>query len=129
MMRCGCGWVCLWGGGGGLRLGRVGGVLRGGEWRFEIAPAGAVSAQECLRCIEVSGLDEGGLRTCIGEAADVAAKRLSPEQGRLLQAVWFDAGNTAGGRLLLSIHHLAVDGVSWRILIPDLAASWEARVA
>ena len=33
---------------------------------------------------------------------------------------------SAPGRLLLTIHHLAVDGVSWRILVPDLAAAWEA---
>ena len=44
----------------------------------------------------------------------------------MVQAVWFDAGSTAAGRLLLSIHHLAVDGVSWRILVPELAAAWEA---
>ena len=44
----------------------------------------------------------------------------------MLQAVWFDAGPQAAGRLLLTIHHLAVDGVSWRILVPDLAAAWEA---
>ena len=42
----------------------------------------------------------------------------------MVQAVWFDAGAAAAGRLLLMIHHLAVDGVSWRILVPDLAAAW-----
>src|SRR5262249_4550097 len=30
------------------------------------------------------------------------------------------------GLLFLTIHHLAVDGVSWRILVPDLAAAWAA---
>ena len=35
-------------------------------------------------------------------------------------------GRGRPGRLLLSIHHLAVDGVSWRILVPDLAAAWAA---
>ena len=47
--------------------------------------------------------------------------------GGLLQAVWFDAGRP-GGRAgcCWSIHHLAVDGVSWRILVPDLAAAWDA---
>ena len=40
--------------------------------------------------------------------------------------MWFDAGAQAAGRLLLTIHHLAVDGVSWRILVPELAAAWEA---
>ena len=55
--------------------------------------------------------------------------RLSPAAGRLLQAVWFDAGDQAAGRLLLSILHLAVDGVSWRILVPDLAACWASVAA
>ena len=44
----------------------------------------------------------------------------------MVQAVWFDAGEQRTGRLLLTIHHLAVDGVSWRILVPDLAAAWAA---
>jgi non-ribosomal peptide synthase protein (TIGR01720 family) len=43
--------------------------------------------------------------------------------------VWFDAGLERSGRLLLVIHHLAVDGVSWRILMPDLRQAWEAVVA
>ncbi|MGP3969991.1 amino acid adenylation domain-containing protein [Streptomyces sp. 6N223] len=30
-------------------------------------------------------------------------------------------------RLLLVIHHLAVDGVSWRILLPDLRAAWRGE--
>src|SRR5258708_38070542 len=47
----------------------------------------------------------------------------------MLQAVWFDAGPQQAGRLLLSIHHLAVDGVSWRILVPELGAAFEAIVA
>ncbi|TVT18530.1 non-ribosomal peptide synthetase, partial [Amycolatopsis rhizosphaerae] len=40
--------------------------------------------------------------------------------GLLLGAVWFDLGDDRPGRLLLVIHHLAVDGVSWRILLEDL---------
>ena len=44
----------------------------------------------------------------------------------MLQAVWFDAGPERAGRLLLTIHHLSVDGVSWRILVPDLVAAWQA---
>jgi non-ribosomal peptide synthase protein (TIGR01720 family) len=40
--------------------------------------------------------------------------------------VWFDAGPELPGRLLILIHHLVVDGVSWRILLPDLAAAWQS---
>ncbi len=46
-----------------------------------------------------------------------------------MQAVWLDAGPDAAGQLLLVIHHLVMDGVSWRILVPDLAAAWGAVVA
>ena len=60
------------------------------------------------------------------EEAHAAELRLSPAAGVMVQAVWLDAGAAAAGRLLLSIHHLVVDGVSWRILVPDLAAAWAA---
>ncbi|WP_309500775.1 condensation domain-containing protein, partial [Streptomyces shenzhenensis] len=43
--------------------------------------------------------------------------------------MWFDAGPQRSGRLLLTVHHLAVDGVSWRIVLPDLAAAWQAAHA
>ena len=91
-----------------------------------MAPAGAVSAGDCLRRIDIRGLDDAGLRACIAEAAPAAERRLAPAAGVMVAAVWFDAGAQAPGRLLLTIHHLAVDGVSWRILVPELAAAWEA---
>ena len=47
----------------------------------------------------------------------------------MLQAVWIDCGSERAGRLLLVLHHLVVDGVSWRILVPDLAAAWAQAAA
>ncbi len=55
--------------------------------------------------------------------------RLDPHAGRMVQAVWFDNGRQRPGHLLLIIHHLVVDGVSWRILIPDLQAAWQSASA
>ncbi len=51
-----------------------------------------------------------------------AVARIDPYAGKMLQAVWFAAER----KLLLVIHHLAVDGVSWRILTSDMAAAWKA---
>ncbi|WP_460494862.1 amino acid adenylation domain-containing protein [Dactylosporangium cerinum] len=49
-----------------------------------------------------------------------AAARLDPHRGVMLQAVW-----SAGTReLLLVVHHLVIDGVSWRIIGADLARAW-----
>ncbi|WP_079140658.1 non-ribosomal peptide synthetase [Streptomyces sp. LUP47B] len=56
-----------------------------------------------------------------------AAPRLDPHRGDLVRAVWFDAGPGRRGRLLLTIHHLAVDAVSWHILRTDLAAAWRGE--
>ncbi|MDR5744905.1 amino acid adenylation domain-containing protein [Caballeronia sp. LZ029] len=49
---------------------------------------------------------------------------LAPQQGRVLRAVWYDR-RAAASMLLLTIHHLVVDGVSWRILLDDLAEAYD----
>ncbi|GAA1000928.1 hypothetical protein GCM10009555_104660 [Acrocarpospora macrocephala] len=63
----------------------------------------------------------------IATHAEQARSTLNPGTGDMVRAVWFDAGQTQPGRLLLLIHHFAVDGVSWRILLPDLVAAWENK--
>jgi amino acid adenylation domain-containing protein/non-ribosomal peptide synthase protein (TIGR01720 family) len=50
------------------------------------------------------------------------ADRLSPGEGLMVAAEW----DQAGRRLLLAVHHLVVDGVSWRILLDDLEIAWDA---
>ncbi|MFL1376507.1 amino acid adenylation domain-containing protein, partial [Nocardiopsis protaetiae] len=58
----------------------------------------------------------------VAAAADLRG-RIDLEQGRPLAGAWFDAGPDRPGLLLLRVHHLAVDGVSWRVIGPDLAAA------
>src|SRR5262249_10905129 len=96
-----------------------------GGWALEIPPAGARAGQTMVYRAEVAGLDAAGLRGVISEQVAAAADRLDPWAGVMVQLVWFDAGPDAPGRLLVMAHHLAVDGVSWRILVPDLVAAWE----
>jgi non-ribosomal peptide synthase protein (TIGR01720 family) len=95
------------------------------EWELEIAPQGAIKAEDCVRRVEIGMMNEEQRRACLIKEADAACGRLDPEAGVMAQAVWFDAGPEEAGRLLLTIHHLAVDGVSWRILAPDLKSTWE----
>ena len=96
------------------------------DWSLEVLPAGAVHAGSCLRRIDVGDVAEGDFGALVAAEGGAAVRRLSPFSGAMAQAVWFDAGGERAGRLLLTIHHLAVDGVSWRILVPDLAAAWAA---
>ena len=54
------------------------------------------------------------------EALVAARSRLNPSAGAMLSALWV----TSTGQLALIIHHLAVDAVSWRILLEDLNIAW-----
>ncbi len=50
---------------------------------------------------------------------------LNLAMGSLLRAALFQMGSDRPARLLLIIHHLAVDGVSWRILLEDLLVAYQ----
>ncbi|MFF9314764.1 non-ribosomal peptide synthase/polyketide synthase [Streptomyces sp. NPDC014748] len=70
--------------------------------------------------------DENALRDVIARHAQAARDGLDPDAGAMVRAVWFDAGPERPGRLLILVHHLVIDGVSWRVLLPDLATAWAA---
>ncbi|QMU77965.1 amino acid adenylation domain-containing protein [Streptacidiphilus sp. PB12-B1b] len=95
-------------------------------WRLTVAEPGAVSAGDWLRRVDVAGLGSADLDAAVAEAGRQAQAELAPGAGVLARFVWFDAGPDHTGLLLLVMHHLAVDGVSWRILLPDLATAWQA---
>ena len=81
-----------------------------GGWSLQVPEVGSVDARACLQTVEALS----------DEALVGARSRLNPAAGVMLSAVW--AGST--GQLALIIHHLAVDGVSWRIVLEDLNVAW-----
>ena len=94
---------------------------------LDVSPVGRVRAADLLDRRDVSGTTgTDDLHACVAEEFERAVALLVPAAGAMVRAVWFDAGPDRDGRLLLVVHHLAVDGVSWRILVPDLKAAWEA---
>ncbi|BBL77219.1 non-ribosomal peptide synthetase [Methylomagnum ishizawai] len=60
----------------------------------------------------------------IERIAQAAQRSLNLETGPLLRAVYITVAG-GGYRLLLVVHHLVVDGVSWRILLQDLQAAYD----
>ncbi len=99
-------------------------------WTLDVAAPGDLLAVDCVRRVEVprtgsADADDTALRTAVTAAAARARAELAPDERQMVRFVWFDTGPSAG-RLLIVAHHLAVDGVSWRILVPDLRAAWEA---
>ncbi|MGH3870236.1 MAG: amino acid adenylation domain-containing protein [Pseudonocardiaceae bacterium] len=97
-----------------------------GSWSLETTAVGSVRAADLLRRVDTAGLDTAAVRAVIAVESDAATARLDPDAGVMLQAVWFDAGRTEQGRLLVLAHHLVIDGVSWRILLEDFVAGWAA---
>ncbi|WP_062983188.1 non-ribosomal peptide synthetase [Nocardia anaemiae] len=83
---------------------------------FETRAQGSVRAADVLHEVRVSG-DFGAV---LEEHARAAIDRIDPKTGTMIQAVRFVGPDV----LLLSIHHLAVDPVSWHIILADLAAAW-----
>ncbi|OBJ51342.1 non-ribosomal peptide synthetase, partial [Mycobacterium sp. 1423905.2] len=81
-----------------------------GQWSLRVPAAGSVTAEDLLHTVGA-----------LSEEALIANRcRLNPAAGVMLSALWVPST----GQLALSIHHLAVDGVSWRILLEDLNIAW-----
>ncbi|UQT60589.1 amino acid adenylation domain-containing protein [Streptomyces durmitorensis] len=97
--------------------------------RLVVGERGSVDAARLITRLDTAEVPTEGLDELAGRAARDAVLRLDPFAGAMVQAVWLDAGPGRVGRLALVVHHLAVDGVSWRILAPDLRAACEAAAA
>ncbi|WP_158924330.1 non-ribosomal peptide synthetase [Streptomyces broussonetiae] len=103
---------------------------RSPSWRLHVPDAAdAADPAEVVDVVQVADLDEEALAATIATHREAAAGRLRPDDGVMVQAVWFDAGSARPGRLLLVLHHLVVDGVSWRLLLDDLESAYRAVAA
>ena len=81
-----------------------------GRWSLEVPEAGSVDARSRLHTVD----------ELTDDAVLHAGTQLNPAAGVMLSAVWV----TSTRRLVAIIHHLAIDGVSWRILLEDLNFAW-----
>ncbi|MEH2536066.1 amino acid adenylation domain-containing protein, partial [Bradyrhizobium sp. AZCC 1614] len=82
----------------------------------------AEEAEPAFEQIDLSALDAAAQGAALARHADRLQASLELAAGPLVCAAWFDLG-AQGRRLLLILHHLVVDGVSWRILLDDLDAA------
>ncbi|MFE7183933.1 amino acid adenylation domain-containing protein [Streptomyces erythrochromogenes] len=100
-------------------------LVPGGEPCLDVRPVGTVRAADLIHRVDCEGLwDEPSWLQAAKPALDEAVGRLDPQAGTMADFVWFSAESGAG-RLLVVLHHLVVDGVSWRILMSDLAEAWQ----
>lgn len=89
-----------------------------GRWRQFYEAPGASPFQ----VVDLRTVTEPQLRARIESEVTEIQQSLNLESGPIGRVVWFDLGERSG-RLFFAIHHLAVDTVSWRILMEDF---WQA---
>ncbi len=70
--------------------------------------------------VDLSDLPEAEQGPAVETKAAEFQAGLDLAVGPLLRVAYFDLGPGRSDRLLLVVHHLAIDGVSWRILLEDL---------
>jgi amino acid adenylation domain-containing protein/non-ribosomal peptide synthase protein (TIGR01720 family) len=75
--------------------------------------------------VDLGAVPEGERTAALSAAAARAQASLDLARGPMLRVVLFSASGFE--RLLVAVHHFAVDGVSWRILLEDLWTAYEAR--
>ncbi|HEX7987267.1 MAG TPA: condensation domain-containing protein, partial [Duganella sp.] len=69
---------------------------------------------------------QAGDSTQVEALCEEAQRSLNIAQGRMVRALLIELAD-GGSRLLLVVHHLAIDGVSWRILLEELQALYQGR--
>ncbi|MFO0760432.1 MAG: amino acid adenylation domain-containing protein [Byssovorax sp.] len=93
-------------------------------WEQELGDPGGPTP---LRVIDLSATPESGHAAAIESACAEAQASLDLERGPIVRVVLFDLGEGRPGRLFFVAHHLAVDGVSWRIVLDDLWTAYEQK--
>jgi len=84
----------------------------------------AEETNEIFSDVDLSGFSNHFQTNEIEAAATQVQASLDIANGPLLRFVYFNLGPETPGRLLIVIHHLVVDGVSWRILVEDLQTTY-----
>ncbi len=74
--------------------------------------------------LDLSAIEDEEQEAKLRVIASELQASLNLTAGPLVRVAYIDLGSQKGKRLLIVIHHLAVDGVSWRILLEDLQTAY-----
>ena len=90
------------------------------RWRQDISTGGPAAVIH----IDLRSVPESRLAEAITAAAGSVQTSLDIDLGPLLRLAQIELGPGRGARLLLVVHHVAVDAVSWPILLEDLRTAY-----
>ncbi|MEU3026955.1 amino acid adenylation domain-containing protein [Streptomyces incarnatus] len=94
----------------------------GGTWTQEYGDGDVGGQRLTLR--DLSALADDERNAALHEAALAAQRSLDLASGTLVKGVFFRLGPSRLPRLFLAVHHLVMDGVSWRIVLEDLSTAY-----
>jgi len=77
--------------------------------------------------LDLSNVADSELPVVLLNAASAVQARLDLTRGPVVRVALFELGANRGARLLIVVHHLAVDAVSWRILLEDFQRAYEQQ--
>ncbi len=97
-------------------------------WRF-CPISSALPAAAPFEWIDLRAVAPAERAAAITAAATALQRTFDLRTGPLLRVACLHLGGGEPDRLLVIVHHLAVDGVSWRILLDDLADRRAATAA
>ncbi len=87
-------------------------------WRQRHAPP---ADERPFAVVDLAALPPEARRQALTRACSSLQESFDLAAGPLFRAAWLERGPEASPLLLLLAHHLVMDGVSWRILLEDLA--------
>lgn len=93
--------------------------LPNGTWRQR---SEGIDEQSVLRVVKRNNANEQVWNQVIQEEMNITQSSFNLVTGPLIRVVYFKDMLNGNDRLFWVIHHLVVDGVSWRILLEDLQA-------
>src|SRR5262249_26717888 len=89
-------------------------------WRQRIV----ADDQASFAAIDLSGLPADEQEAALRQARAAAETTLNISHGPLIRLLLFDMGEGQANRLLMVVHHLAIDAVSWPILLEDFETAY-----
>ena len=97
-------------------------VLEASKWQQFLAHPDEILP---ITQLDLSNLPEVEQEEAIATAAAELQTTLNLSQAPLVRIALFNLGANKPNRLLFIVHHLAIDGVSWRILLEDFQTAYE----
>jgi len=96
-------------------------VRKNAQWeQVSLGLEACITGSEHFEKIELGHVPDQDLSETITDWATKIQKSLDIVKGPIFRVVLLDTGENRPDRILIVIHHLAIDGISWRILLEDI---------